>query len=55
METKRKPRPDLIRTSVLIREETHEALSELADRGNRPLSREIRAALESYVEQAQAA
>lgn len=40
----------LERTSVLIREGTMTALRELADKGDRPLSREIRRALEDHVE-----
>lgn len=40
----------LVRTSVLVTAETDEALRHLADRADRPLSREIRRALESYVE-----
>ena len=48
----RNPTPDdtLVRTSVLVTADTDRALRELADRADRPLSREIRRALESYVE-----
>lgn len=42
-------RATLVRTSVLIPEETDQALRELADAADRPLSREIRRALEMYV------
>jgi predicted transcriptional regulator len=45
----------LVRTSILITEDTDRALRELADEGKRPLSWEIRHALEQYVEQAKAA
>lgn len=47
--------PRLIRTSVLIPKPTDEALRKLADRAERPLSWEIRRALEDYVERAQEA
>ena len=40
----------LVRTSVLLREDTDLALRELAEEGKRPLSYEIRAALEAHVE-----
>lgn len=40
----------LTRTSVLVPRETKEALEALAEKGNRSLSREIRQALEDYVE-----
>ena len=39
----------LVRTSVLIPEDTDKALRKLADDGNRPLSREVRQALEEHV------
>jgi predicted transcriptional regulator len=39
----------LIRTSVLIPEPIDTALRKLADDGDRPLSREIRRALEDHV------
>lgn len=39
----------LVRTSVLIPEDTDAALRKMADDADRPLSREIRRALESYV------
>ncbi len=39
----------LVRTSVLVFEETDRALRELADEGERPLSWEIRRALEDHV------
>lgn len=42
----------LVRTSVLVRPETDAALRELAAEGERPLSYEIRRALERHVEQA---
>jgi predicted transcriptional regulator len=44
----------LVRTSVLLREDTDRALRDLAEKGRRPLSREIRTALEEYVEKAAA-
>lgn len=40
----------LVRTSVLVTEETDRALRRLADHGERPLSWEIRRALEDHVE-----
>jgi predicted transcriptional regulator len=40
----------LVRTSILVTEDTDRALRELAEQGNRPLSREIRLALEQYIE-----
>lgn len=40
----------LVRTSVLVPETTDEALRELAEKGQRPLSWEIRRALEDHVE-----
>lgn len=40
----------LVRTSVLIPAEIDKALRDLADQGKRPLSWEIRAALENHVE-----
>lgn len=40
----------LVRTSVLVTEATDRALRDLAKQGRRPLSYEIRAALEEYVE-----
>lgn len=40
----------LIRTSVLIHEDTDKALRTLAEKGDRPLSREIRRALEDHVQ-----
>lgn len=40
----------LIRTSVLLPESTDRALRDLAEKADRPLSREIRRALEEYVE-----
>ena len=48
----RKDTPDtsLVRTSVLVTADTDRALRELADSADRPLSREIRRALEDYVE-----
>lgn len=39
----------LVRTSVLVPETTDEALRELAEKGQRPLSWEIRRALEDHV------
>ena len=39
----------LVRTSVLLPEETDRALRQLAAAGDRPLSREIRRALEDHV------
>jgi predicted transcriptional regulator len=47
----------LVRTSVLITSDTDRRLRALADAADRPLSREIRRALEEYVdrEEAQAA
>lgn len=44
-----KTQPKLVRTSVLVAEETDRALRALADAADRPLSREIRRALEMYV------
>jgi predicted transcriptional regulator len=41
--------PRLARSSVLVREDTLEALRELAEQAERPLSWEIRRALEEYV------
>lgn len=49
MATKGKPE-QLVRTSVLVPEATDEALRKLADEGQRPLSWEIRRALEDHVE-----
>lgn len=43
-------REKMVRTSVLVREPTYEALNALCDEADRPLSREIRRALEEYVE-----
>lgn len=40
----------LVRTSVLVPEATDEALRKLAEKGQRPLSWEIRRALEDHVE-----
>lgn len=40
----------LVRTSVLVPETTDEALRKLAEKGQRPLSWEIRRALEDHVE-----
>ena len=40
----------LVRTSVLVPEDTDEALRKLAEKGQRPLSWEIRRALEDHVE-----
>ena len=40
---------ELVRTSILITAETDQALRDLADKGKRPLSWEIRAALEAWV------
>lgn len=40
----------LERTSVLLREDTMVALRSLAEKGDRPLSREIRRAIEAHVE-----
>lgn len=42
----------LIRTSVLVPEVTDRRLRELADKGERPLSWEIRRALEEHVDRA---
>lgn len=42
--------PKLVRTSVLISEATDESLRALADTAKRPLSWEIRLALEEWVE-----
>jgi predicted transcriptional regulator len=41
----------LVRTSVLVTAETARALREMAEAGRRPLSYEIRHALEEYVAQ----
>jgi predicted transcriptional regulator len=43
-------RSELVRTSILVTSDTDHALRELAAKGDRPLSREIRRALEDYVE-----
>jgi predicted transcriptional regulator len=43
--------PKLVRTSVLIYDSTDSALRELADTAKRPLSWEIRLALEAWVDQ----
>jgi predicted transcriptional regulator len=40
----------LVRTSVLVSEETDRALREIADKAHRPLSWEIRLALEAHVQ-----
>lgn len=40
----------LTRTSILVPVETDQALRELAEKGERPLSWEIRRALEAHVE-----
>lgn len=45
----RKGSENLVRTSILVTEDTDRALRELADKGKRPLSWEIRHALEEYV------
>lgn len=39
----------LVRTSILITEDTDAALRKMAEDADRPLSREVRRALESYV------
>lgn len=53
MQTNRKTDlTQLVRTSVLVTEDTDRALRELAEKGNRPLSYEIRTALEAHVERA---
>lgn len=49
MTTKSKNGERLVRTSVLVPEEIDRALRELAEQGKRPLSWEIRHALERYV------
>lgn len=41
---------DLVRTSVLVKAKTDEALRALAEEAHRPLSWEIRLALEAHVE-----
>lgn len=51
METKDKDEERLVRTSVLVRESTDQALRDLAEQGNRPLSYQIRIALERFVEE----
>lgn len=48
--TSRTDSPKLVRTSVLLSAETDRKLRDLADRGKRPLSWEIREALERHVE-----
>lgn len=40
---------ELVRTSVLVTKDTHAALLALAEEGRRPLSWEIREALEAHV------
>lgn len=44
--------PGLVRTSVLVPADVDKALRELADKGKRPLSWEIRQALEKHVREA---
>jgi len=46
----RKTNPGLVRTSVLVREHTDRNLRQLAEQAHRPLSWEIRLALEAHVE-----
>lgn len=46
---KSEDRGGLVRTSVLVTRETDRALRELAEQGRRPLSWEIREALEKHV------
>lgn len=46
----RKDTSDLVRTSVLVKADTDQALRDLAERAHRPLSWEIRLALEAHVE-----
>lgn len=48
------PKDELTRTTVMIPRSTRKKLEELADAGDRPLSHEIRRALERYVEKAAA-
>lgn len=51
----RKPNTDtLVRTSILVREETDRELRRLAQKAHRPLSWEVRLALEAHVERLQA-
>jgi len=45
-----KTNPTLVRTSVLVREQTDRDLRDLAEQARRPLSWEIRLALEAHVE-----
>ena len=45
-------KPQLVRSSVLLKEETDQALRKLADAAGRPLSWEIRFALERHVAKA---
>jgi predicted transcriptional regulator len=49
------PVETLVRTSILVNEKTDQDLRRLADAGRRPLSWEIRAALEAWVEEKKAA
>lgn len=46
--------PKLVRTSVLVTEDTDKALRDLATKAHRPLSWEVRLALEAHVERAAA-
>lgn len=48
----RNPNPELVRTSILVREDTDRELRRLAKEAHRPLSWEVRLALEAHVEQA---
>ncbi len=50
--TNHKVTDSLVRTSVLITAETDRALRDLAKAGERPLSWEVRRALEDHVERA---
>lgn len=55
MANRKHPNPILVvRTSVLLTEDTDQRLRALADAADRPLSREIRRALEEYVEREEA-
>lgn len=53
MQTKPDNTTELVRTTILIRADTNAALRALAAAGKRPISWEIRAALEDHVERNQ--
>lgn len=58
MANRKTPEPSptkLVRTSILVTEETDRELRRLAEQGERPLSWEIRRALEDHVDRMRAA